>query len=683
MISKTSAGGYDVDDGVKVESFSSILRGLSISTSQKVDLGIVEDLRNFVHGPLRGGDDLMSIDIMRSRDAGLPDYNTCRERLGLTKKTTFESITSNTRVVNALKQLYGNNISNIDAYVGAFAEDHSVGSSVGPLIDASFREQFERLRKSDIFWYENTDYYTADEISEIYGTNLRQLILRNFPDISSSALPVSTFYQPKRQLLPLDIELVAWSKIPNSPPNLQTLKTTPLFNLQFAINFEREEITFVLQSVGTGWVGIGFEPQNHTMKGSDIIIARINPLTNQSECRDSFSLDVGIPVLDTRLNPPGTDDIIDCVVIQDNKFTSAMFTRKLVTGDTIGDKNILASQIKVIYAFNPISNYLTYHGPTRNSSIFFDFVSSMPVRTFYAWDSSWSILFSTFAAIFVAIYSSSFVVIWMYRHENVIKKSITMFLCLILVGLIMISSSLFFWPGEPTEVTCAFKIWLPFLGFSLSYGSLLVKNFYTLQVYRIARKKFKNFSLSRLQLLVYLLVISGVVIFVLLIWQITSPYKASSVLLTSRTGQMLNLLVCRSESDTSFAGFLIGYCIILLFAGFLVSFQTRRIPVQYNETIWMAYVTYALLIISIIGVPISFAIYDYESSDIVVCTGLLIVPFTIYLSIYIPKWKVLFVGEDVDEDLPTSRKDSIAFTQPRTKSSGDIDDIKSPNHSSS
>src|SRR5213075_3056998 len=126
-----------------------VLRGFSTRVEQSVDLLMIDDIRNFLFGPPgAGGMDLAAIDIQRGRDHGLADYNTMRQDFGLSKVTTFAQITSDPAVQAQLQSLYGT-VDNIDAFVGALAEDHLPGSSVGALTSAMLVDQFGRLRSGD------------------------------------------------------------------------------------------------------------------------------------------------------------------------------------------------------------------------------------------------------------------------------------------------------------------------------------------------------------------------------------------------------------------------------------------------------------------------------------------------------------------------------------------------------
>jgi peroxidase len=158
------------------------LLGLASQLGQEVDLKVVDGLRNTLFGPPgSGGRDLAALDLQRGRDHGLPDYNTLRAAYGLPKVTTFAQISSDPQIRAKLKALYGS-VDNIDPFVGALAEDHLPGASVGPTILASVGNQFQRLRDGDRFFY-TTDTLLQSaavrRIVDIHQVTLSQIIRWN------------------------------------------------------------------------------------------------------------------------------------------------------------------------------------------------------------------------------------------------------------------------------------------------------------------------------------------------------------------------------------------------------------------------------------------------------------------------------------------------------------------------
>jgi peroxidase len=147
-----------------------VLKGIASGVAQETDLLAVRDIRNLLFGNgASGGQDLIARDIQRGRDNGLPDYNTMRAAYGLPRVTSFAQITSNVKVQQELQQVYGS-VNNIDAFVGALAEDHVPGSDVGPLLRAGLADQFRRLRDGDRFFYLN-EQWTPEELKLLNQTN--------------------------------------------------------------------------------------------------------------------------------------------------------------------------------------------------------------------------------------------------------------------------------------------------------------------------------------------------------------------------------------------------------------------------------------------------------------------------------------------------------------------------------
>jgi len=161
-----------IDNGIE-----SLLRGLAAQEAQEIDTLVVDDVRNFLFGqPGSGGFDLVSLNIQRGRDHGLPDYNQARIDLGLDPAASFADITSDPELAAKLEEVYGD-VDNVDVWVGGLAEDHLPGSSVGELIQAVMVDQFERLRDGDRLWYQNV--FSGDELIELENTTLADIIERN------------------------------------------------------------------------------------------------------------------------------------------------------------------------------------------------------------------------------------------------------------------------------------------------------------------------------------------------------------------------------------------------------------------------------------------------------------------------------------------------------------------------
>ena len=154
-----------------------ILRGLASQACQNLDVLVIDDVRNFLFGqPGSGGFDLASLNIQRGRDHGLLSYNETREKLGLSPALSFAEISSDPDVQTRLQNAY-DNVDHVDLWVGGLAEDHIEDALVGEVFYTILKDQFERLRDGDRFWYEN--YFWGNELKKIKKTTLAKVIRRN------------------------------------------------------------------------------------------------------------------------------------------------------------------------------------------------------------------------------------------------------------------------------------------------------------------------------------------------------------------------------------------------------------------------------------------------------------------------------------------------------------------------
>eukprot|EP00210_Caulerpa_lentillifera_P003168 g3027.t1 len=158
-----------------------ILRGLAWRHQMEVDAHFSSAIQDFLFGdPGNGGSDLTARNIQRGRDHGIPDYNTCRQAMGLSKKKSFSEITAESFTAVKLGEIY-DSVDDVDAYIGGLAEDHVNGSNLGELFYTSLKDQYTRIRDGDRFYFENKDnlLFTDSEISQIRSIGLRDIIMRN------------------------------------------------------------------------------------------------------------------------------------------------------------------------------------------------------------------------------------------------------------------------------------------------------------------------------------------------------------------------------------------------------------------------------------------------------------------------------------------------------------------------
>jgi len=160
-----------------------ILKYLASDPSSELDNTVVNGVRNFLFGPPgSGGLDLASLNIQRGRDHGLADYNTVRASYGLPRVTSFAQISPDLAVQQELRQAYGtvnghDNVDNIDLWVGALAERHLSGASVGITLRTVIGNQFTRLRDGDPLYFERS--FFGSTLRDLQNTSLADIMRRD------------------------------------------------------------------------------------------------------------------------------------------------------------------------------------------------------------------------------------------------------------------------------------------------------------------------------------------------------------------------------------------------------------------------------------------------------------------------------------------------------------------------
>jgi Ca2+-binding RTX toxin-like protein len=157
------------------------VRGQLSFATQEIDGKVVDGNRNALFG-LGLTVDLEVLDIQRGRDHGVGNYNVLREGLGLKTYGSFDAFARDNRLdprtLAALKDVYGNDIDNLDSIVGGLLERNFKDSQLGLTFHTLTVMQFENVRDGDRFFHLHRFADEPELLPRIENTSLSDILAR-------------------------------------------------------------------------------------------------------------------------------------------------------------------------------------------------------------------------------------------------------------------------------------------------------------------------------------------------------------------------------------------------------------------------------------------------------------------------------------------------------------------------
>ena len=138
------------------------LAGLSHDTSSPPGPQFARSINGklFLHreSGAKVGMDLVSINIQRGRDHGLPGYNAFRSLCGLPRAENFSDLADvlTEEQISSLTSVYSH-VDDIDLYIAGMMESPADGSLLGPTFSCIIADQMFRSRTGDRFFHSLTD----------------------------------------------------------------------------------------------------------------------------------------------------------------------------------------------------------------------------------------------------------------------------------------------------------------------------------------------------------------------------------------------------------------------------------------------------------------------------------------------------------------------------------------------
>ena len=139
--------------------------------------------------------DMGAIDILRDRERGVPRYNNFRRSLGLPAIRKFEDLSDNAEEVEAMREVYNNDVEAIDLLVGSLAEtDRYPGYAFGNTPFWIFAIMASRRLMADPFFSDLyvPSVYTAKGIKYVQNRTMGDVLISHYPELRDQ------FYETKR-----------------------------------------------------------------------------------------------------------------------------------------------------------------------------------------------------------------------------------------------------------------------------------------------------------------------------------------------------------------------------------------------------------------------------------------------------------------------------------------------------
>ena len=632
-----------------------IIRGLVSTRQTKTGAAASDDVRNLMFDEINKGEDLMAINIFRGREVGLPPLNAVREAYGLEPYISCANITEDPRTLNAIYRLYGNDtegcLDRIDLFVAGVSEDTLEGSSFGETFYAVAFDTFTRLRNGDRYYYENQlgqetaieegiplSYnpkpFNDDELADIYETSFTQILTNAFDDFQEGDLDESIFFTNGRQLQTLESngQLVVTNE--SDPTEFELSKQlSPSYLLEWRLD---NDVLTIRMTVGTlGWVGFGLEPDANTMKNADIYFCQV--IDGVGLITDRYALDVGPPTLDTDLN--GEDNIIDFFASEVDGSTVCQFSRRVNTGDNNWDKVIENRLMKTMFAFNPETDDLVYHGPTRQSDVFINFYDTLPSD-----EVPDAILIAMAVLAGLGILFAFIIIIVIFLKDTYFRLMSPMFCQLICVGSMLCFGAVLTLVknNPPNEASCTAYPWLLGVGFMIMYGCLFAK---TWRLYRVINSsmKMKSKVITNTDVMTMIVLFTVPMIIFLIVWTAVDGFDVLHEFTDDKQDETRD--IC--DTPVVWWAIYVAFIGLILLGGSVLTFLIRNLPEEFNDSEAIGFSIYNALLMLVVGAGIGWGLDDIISA-VVAIQGFAVLVFAWFtlVVLFVPTLYRLATGGD-------------------------------------
>ena len=143
--------------------------------------------------------DLAAVDIVRTRERGVPRYNEFRRLFHLEPVKTFQELTGgDTELAQEISRVYGGDIERVDLTIGLYAEPKPKGFGFADTTFRVFVLMASRRLEADRFFTDDyrPEVYTQAGYDWVESNTMRSVLLRHFPSLAPTLAGVANPFAP-------------------------------------------------------------------------------------------------------------------------------------------------------------------------------------------------------------------------------------------------------------------------------------------------------------------------------------------------------------------------------------------------------------------------------------------------------------------------------------------------------
>ncbi|XP_063929277.1 metabotropic glycine receptor [Zophobas morio] len=179
---------------------------------------------------------------------------------------------------------------------------------------------------------------------------------------------------------------------------------------------------------------------------------------------------------------------------------------------------------------------------------------------------------------------------WKYGNVKVVRAASPVLLCFITLGAFLIYCTMIVMYPRPNMYTCIARVWLREIGFSLTYGALMLKTWRISVIFRV--RSAKAVKITDMNLLKRL----GVIVAIFTVFLAIRTLVAPPVVIVGRTADDLKAYLCRTDWwDHSFT----TLEVMFLVWGIRLCIVVRKAPSEFNESRFISMAIYNEFLLSV------------------------------------------------------------------------------------